>query len=371
MTREELQKKSGILGRSKAIKDLLDVVLQVAPTDVTVLIQGESGVGKELFAKAIHLASNRADKPLLSINCGAIPESLLESELFGHVKGSFTNAFGDRKGYFEIADGGTLFLDEIAEMPLTTQVKFLRVLETKEFIPIGAEKVKKTDVRIIAAANKDLAEEVREKRFRNDLYFRLKAVMLYIPPLRERRDDIILIAETFLRDFIKRNKAKEIIIDHSGFNALVTYDWPGNVRELKNVVETAATLNKTGILTAEDFIPHFQKPTALPKSSHNLPVRIGGGENEQNIELIYRALIEIKKDLNELKTMVRDINGKPNNSSAFVIEENEILPLKELERRAIINALEQTQWNKRKAAKLLGINERTFYRKLNEFGIRN
>ncbi len=365
MTREELQKKSGIIGRSKAIRDLLDVVLQVAPTDVTVLIQGESGTGKELFARAIHLASKRAEKQLVSVNCGAIPEGLLESELFGHVKGSFTNAFSDRKGYFEIADGGTLFLDEIAEMPLTTQVKFLRVLETKEFMPLGAEKVKKVDVRIIAAANKDLAEEVKNKRFRNDLYFRLKAVMLYIPPLRERRDDIILLAETFLRDFVRRNNAEEIIIDHSGFNALVTYSWPGNVRELKNVVETAATLSKSGILTAEDFLPHFSRPNALPEGSQNLPVHLKRASEEFNSELIYRALIEIKKDLNELKQLARETK---------VVERehdfgDEIIPLKELERRAIENALKQTHWNKRKAAKLLGINERTFYRKLNEYGI--
>ena len=363
MTREELQKRSGIIGRSKAIRDLLDVVLQVAPTDVTVLIQGESGTGKELFAKAIHIASKRADKPLISVNCGAIPEGLLESELFGHVKGAFTNAFGDRKGYFEIANGGTLFLDEIAEMPLTTQVKFLRVLETKEFMPLGAEKVKKANVRIIAAANKNLEEEVKAKRFRNDLYFRLKAVMLYIPPLRERRDDIILLAETFLRDFVKRNNAKEIIIDHSGFNALVSYNWPGNVRELKNVVETAATLSKTGILTAEDFVPHFSKPAALPEGSQNLPVHMKISADELDRELIYRALIEIKKDLNELKEIARNAN----NGGSF--DADEIIPLKELERRAIENALKQTQWNKRKAAKLLGINERTFYRKLHEYGI--
>ncbi len=365
MTREELQKKSGIIGRSKAIKDLLDVILQVAPTDVTVLIQGESGTGKELFAKAIHAASARADKPLISVNCGAIPESLLESELFGHVKGSFTNAINDRKGYFEIADGGTLFLDEIAEMPLTTQVKFLRVLETKEFMPIGAEKVKKVDVRIIAAANKDLAEEVKNRRFRNDLYFRLKAVMLYIPPLRERREDIILLAETFLRDFSRRNRTKEIIIDHSGFNALVSYDWPGNVRELKNVVETAATLSKTGILTAEDFLPHFTRQSSEREISPNLPVQMKRSSENLDRELIYRALIEIKKDLNELKELARK---NATETASEIITETEIVPLRELERRAIENALKQTQWNKRKAAKLLGINERTFYRKLKEFG---
>lgn len=366
MTREELQKASGIIGRSKAIKDLLDVVLQVAPTDVTVLIQGESGVGKELFAKAIHLASKRADKQLISVNCGAIPEGLLESELFGHVKGSFTNAYSDRKGYFEIADGGTLFLDEIAEMPITTQVKFLRVLETKEFMPIGAEKVKRVDVRIIAAANKDLAKEVKAKRFRSDLYFRLKAVMLYIPPLRERREDIILLAETFLRDFSRRNNSKEIIIDHSGFNALVSYDWPGNVRELKNVVETAATLSKTGILTAEDFEPHFTRQSATVEPPQNLPVHLKRQSEDADRELIYRALIEIKKDLNELKILAKNSTQNVHETIGSNVE---ILPLKELERRAIKNALQQTQWNKRKAAKLLGINERTFYRKLKEYGI--
>ena len=205
MTREEFKNRFGIIGSSKALDDLSDIVLQVAGSDISVLIFGESGVGKEVFARAIHGASNRAKRKLVSVNCGAIPEGILESELFGHKRGAFTGAVDDRKGYFEIADGGTLFLDEIAEMPLTTQVKLLRVLETKEFMRIGSETVTKVDVRIIAATNKDLQTEVDSKRFRNDLYFRLKAVSLNIPQLRKRREDINILADHFLEEYAIKN----------------------------------------------------------------------------------------------------------------------------------------------------------------------
>ncbi len=370
MSKKELQIRAGIIGKSKAINDLLDVVMQVAPSDVTVLLQGESGVGKEVFARAIHMASKRADKKMVSVNCGAIPESLLESELFGHVKGSYTGALNDRKGYFEIADGGTLFLDEIAEMPLMTQVKLLRVLETHEFMRIGSEKVTKVNVRIIAAANKDLQREVEKKNFRSDLFFRLKAVTLYIPPLRERKEDIIPLAEHFLIEYADKNKIRVPTISSDGYNALFDYDWPGNIRELKNVIESAIALSRKSILHAEDFQIHFARQS-YNEPNLNLPVHTGKSAEELDRELIYRALIEIKKDLNELKELAYSARDK--NGSEFAdFSQNgmdEIIPIDELERRAIENALIKTRWNKRKAAKLLGINERTFYRKLKEYDI--
>ncbi len=370
MSKKELQIRAGIVGKSKAINDLLDVVLQVAPSDVTVLLQGESGVGKEVFARAIHLASKRAEKKMVSVNCGAIPESLLESELFGHVKGSYTGAVNDRKGYFEIADGGTLFLDEIAEMPLMTQVKLLRVLETHEFMRIGSEKVTKVDVRIIAAANKDLQREVEKKNFRSDLFFRLKAVTLYIPPLRERKEDIIPLAEHFMMEFAEKNKTRVPTISTDGYNALFDYDWPGNIRELKNVIESAIALSRNGTLHAEDFQMHFSRP-AVEIPNLNLPVHTGKSAEELDRELIYRALIEIKKDLNELKELAYRAREKSDTGASGFSENgvDEIIPIDELERRAIENALIKTRWNKRKAAKLLGINERTFYRKLKDYDI--
>ena len=248
MTVEEFKNKYGIIGKSKEIRDLADISLQIAQSDISVLIYGESGVGKEIFASALHGESKRADKPLVSLNCGAIPEGILESELFGHEKGAFTGAVGKRKGYFEIADGGTLFLDEIAEMPLTTQVKLLRVLETKEFMRLGSETVTKVDVRIIAATNKDLQEEVDTKRFRNDLYFRLKAVTLTVPPLRKRKIDIDDLVDHFVKISSNENNLPLPTITSDALDFLRNYTWPGNVRELKNTIETAVILNKERII---------------------------------------------------------------------------------------------------------------------------
>ncbi len=365
---EEFQKKYGIIGKSKEIRDLIDITMQVAQSDITVLITGESGVGKEVFARAIHGFSKRADKPLVSVNCGAIPETLLESELFGHKKGSFTGATEDRKGYFEIADGGTLFLDEIAEMALTTQVKLLRVLETKEFMPIGSETVTKVDVRIIAATNKDLQKEVDAKKFRNDLYFRLKAVTLFIPPLRRRKEDILEMALFFLRKFSETNQIKLPFFTKGAEELLVSYNWPGNIRELKNVVETAAALCRNGIID-EDLLKPLLVPEAVEEfEPRNLPVHLNRSADALDREMIYRALIEIKKDLIELKNIALN-HTHENNSTSPTIKPEEVLPLQELEKRAILNALKYTGNNKRKAARLLNISERTLYRKLKEYGI--
>lgn len=370
MTIEEFQKKFGITGKSKQIKDLVDITMQIAGSDISVLINGESGTGKEVFARAIHGFSGRSVKRLVGVNCGAIPEGLLESELFGHKKGAFTGAMEDRKGYFEIADGGTLFLDEIAEMPLTTQVKLLRALETKEFMRIGSETVTKVDIRIIAASNKDLQREVEARRFRSDLFFRLKAVTLTIPPLRERREDISELITYFIDSFCGENgiPIPEISID--AYDLLSNYDWPGNIRELKNTLETAVALNKSSVLTADSFLP-LLADLHIDDEVRNLPIYLNKSSEALDREMIYRALIEIKKDLIELKQSFLQKNDKfdTHNGTDENLSVTEIIPLEKVEKEAIIKALKYTKNNKRKAAGLLNISERTLYRKIEEYGI--
>ncbi len=364
MNREEFKKKHGIISHSSEINDLVDVVMQVSTSDITILIYGESGVGKEVFARAIHNSSKRTGKELISVNCGAIPEGILESELFGHKKGAFTGAFEGRKGYFEIADGGTLFLDEIAEMPLTTQVKVLRAIEFKEFMRIGAETVTKVDVRIIAATNKDLQEEVNSRKFREDLFFRLKAVSLNIPPLRKRKGDIELLANHFLESYAATNKTAIPKITDEAMDMLIEYNWPGNVRELKNTIETAVTLNRNGILDEDAFSNQiFKKEDNY--SVRNLPVFLRKTPEDADRELLYRALFEIKKDLIELKDLVllagREtvVNGEEAKKNLFALDV--------IERDTIKAALDKTRGNKRKASKLLNISERTLYRKIKEY----
>ncbi len=366
MTVEQFKKEFGIIGKAKEINDLVDITMQVAPTDISVLIYGESGVGKEIFARAIHGFSNRSGKQLVSVNCGAIPEGILESELFGHKKGSFTGAIESRKGYFEIADGGTLFLDEIAEMPLTTQVKLLRVIENKEFLRIGAETVTKIDVRIIAATNKDLQNEVDAKRFREDLYFRLKAVTLNIPPLRKRKADIAELTHFFIDNYASENKIEKPKITPEAINFLSEFYWPGNIRELKNTIESAIALNRNGVLDSNIF-EVLTKREVSDKSNQNLPVYLKKSPEELDRELLYRALFEIKKDIMELKDLIYKKYEFDYNQDTSTI--NEILPLQQTEKDAIKNALEHSRGNKRNAAKLLHISERTLYRKIKEYGL--
>ncbi len=367
MTVEEFKNKYGIIGKSKEITDLADISMQVAQSDISVLIYGESGVGKDIFASAIHGESKRADKKLVSVNCGAIPEGILESELFGHEKGSFTGAVGKRKGYFEIADGSTLFLDEIAEMPLTTQVKLLRVLETKEFMRIGGETVTKVDVRIIAATNKDLQEEVNAKRFRKDLYFRLKAVTLTIPPLRKRRNDIDDLVFHFLKIASKENNLSLPTITPDALDLLRNYNWPGNVRELKNTLETAVILNKENIIDKNVFTSLLLDENG-DLENRNLPVFLNKSSDEADRELLYRALFELKKDIMELKDIVIHKQREDFEREKARMPQ-EVIPLNNMEYEAIKNALEFTHGNKRKAAKLLNISERTLYRKFKEYNL--
>jgi transcriptional regulator with PAS, ATPase and Fis domain len=364
--REEFKKKHGIISQSGEINDLVDVVMQIASSDITILVYGESGVGKEVFARAIHNSSRRAGKELISVNCGAIPEGILESELFGHKKGAFTGAFEGRKGYFEIADGGTLFLDEIAEMPLTTQVKVLRAIEFKEFMRIGAETVTKVDVRIIAATNKDLQEEVNHRRFREDLFFRLKAVSLNIPPLRKRKGDIELLAKHFLESYAYANKITPPQITPEAMDLLVQYSWPGNVRELKNAIETAVTLNRNGILDVDSFFGLIINKEGS-SSARNLPVFLRKTPEDADREILYRALFEIKKDLIELKDLVVQ-SGREADVKSEEPRRN-LFSLDVIEKETIKAALDKTRGNKRKASKLLNISERTLYRKIKQYDL--
>ncbi len=363
MTISQFKKEFGIIGNSPEINDLVDIVMQVADSSISILIYGESGVGKEVFARAIHGYSSRADKPIVTVNCAAIPEGILESELFGHKKGSFTGASENRKGYFEIADGGTLFLDEIAEMPLSTQVKLLRAIESKEFMKIGDEVVTRVDVRFIGATNKDLQKEVDARHFREDLYFRLKAVSLNIPPLRKRKGDIDELVYHFLSQYSAANNMKLPEITPGAFNLLREAPWPGNVRELKNVVESASALSRTGVID-EDLLSTLLKSVDYDHSGRNLPVYLRKSTEELDRELLYRGLYEIKKDLVELKDLMyqKQVNNEEN-------EPNEVKTLREIEKEAVLNALDKARGNKRIAASMLDISERTLYRKLKEYDI--
>ena len=379
MERKEFQRQIGIIGESVEIKEIIDVVLQVAPTDITVLISGESGTGKELIAKAIHAASPRAAKALVTVNCGAIPEGIMESELFGHEKGAFTGATELRKGYFEIADGGTIFLDEIGEMPLATQVKFLRVLENGEFMRVGASTPRRADVRVIAATNKDLEREVRSGDFREDLFYRLRSVNVRVPALRDRREDIPLFFDAFVRDFCERNGLTFAGISGEAMQFLVNHDWPGNIRELRNVVESMLVIERGKRLELEDVRKHLGG-NRENHEERNLPVFLNRTAEQAERELLYRALLEMRKDILEVKNLIARqlIQQAPVTASseysvegveASVQETEESMALDEVERKMILNALDRFHGNRRLAAKALRISERTLYRKIKEYGL--
>jgi len=366
----------GIIGDSVAIREILDVVRQVGPTDITVLISGESGVGKDVVARAVHAASTRARKPLITVNSGAIPEGIIESELFGHERGSFTGASEQRKGYFELADGGTIFLDEIGELPLPAQVKFLRVLENGEYLRVGSSVPRKVDVRVIAATNKDLEAEVRHGRFRQDLYYRLRSVNIVIPPLRSRPEDIPALVTRFAAEIAAKNGIRFEGITDVAMEALKEYSWPGNVRELRNVVESMIVLER-GKKIKEDDVRRYVSTAQVMPEERNLPVHVAGRSVEQaERELILRALLDIKTNLLELKDVfglqaeAMESDRRTQGGMAVGQPSGEAnLSLDHMERRMIAEALERHKGNRRMAARVLNISERTLYRKIKEYGL--
>ncbi|MBM4167776.1 MAG: sigma-54-dependent Fis family transcriptional regulator [Ignavibacteria bacterium] len=371
MEKKQFQITHSIIGNSPEIEEIIDVIQQAAPTDITVLITGESGVGKEVIARAIHAASRRAKKSLVSVNCGAIPEGIIESELFGHEKGSFTSALETRKGYFEIADGGTIFLDEVGEMPLQTQVKLLRVLENGEYMRVGSSTVRHADVRVIAATNKNLQHEVKQKRFRPDLFFRLRSVSLWIPPLRDRRSDIPLLLEHFIKEITSKNSIRFEGFTDDATELLMEHAWPGNVRELRNVIESMLVLEGGRKLNADDVRRYLHIQQAEPVERH-LPVVTSKTVEQAERELIYRALLDLKSDILELKESLRQGGGEAKGTNGDRIGDepsNGAMSLEEMERQMIRRAIERHSGNRRMAAKELKISERTLYRKIKEYSL--
>jgi len=391
--RRKLQQRTGIIGESPAIQEVLVKIEQMAPVTSTVLIEGESGTGKELVARAIHDLSPRRAKPFIAVNCAAIPETLLESELFGHEKGAFTGAAERRLGRFELADGGTIFLDEVGEMPAATQVKLLRVLEDRTFFRVGGTQAIKVDVRVIAATNKSLKEEVALGRFRDDLFYRLNVLHIYLPPLRERRTDIPLLVRRFIAEFAKQHDRAFRGITPEALQILVNAEWPGNIRQLGNLIESMVVLAPEGEIRASDI------PKDIREHGSILPMRLvgpgrdmggvgGGGAGAQELEFIFRSLVELKLQVEELRRRLEErpprvevIEVGPG-SGVSAVTPGEAEPAREVdvvyrpgmtmadvERAAIEAALRETQGNRRKAAEVLGIGERTLYRKLKAYAL--
>jgi len=407
---QTIKQRFGIIGNNASLSRAIETAYQVAPTDLSVLITGESGVGKEVFPKIIHQFSSRKHGQYIAVNCGAIPEGTIDSELFGHEKGSFTGATESRKGYFEVANGGTIFLDEVAEMPLATQARLLRVLENGEFLKVGSSKVQKTDVRVIAATNVKLLEAIGEGKFREDLFYRLSTVPIAIPALRDRDEDILLLFRKFARDFAEKYRMPAVALSESAKHVLTSYRWPGNIRQLKNVTEQISIIEGQRDISAE-ALQHY-----LPDYHANLPA-IYNAVDEKTFaterEILYKILFDMKSDMNDLKKLVYDLmEGKPADSIKVrddheqiinklyddqepvfnqppvarpgvvdynIAERNDIqdteefveesLSLEEKEKELIIKALEKYN-NKRKAAAAeLGISERTLYRKIKEYNI--
>ncbi|MDR1918441.1 MAG: sigma-54 dependent transcriptional regulator [Tannerellaceae bacterium] len=382
---QQIKQRYGIIGNSPALNRAIDVALQVAPTDLSVLITGESGVGKETFPQMIHQHSPRKHGKYIAVNCGAIPEGTIDSELFGHEKGSFTGALTDRKGYFEETDGGTIFLDEVGELPIPTQARLLRVLETGEFIKVGAAKVLKTNVRIVAATNVNLTQAVTEGKFREDLYYRLNMVPIQMPSLRERADDIILLFRKFAGDCADKYRMPAIHLDEEAKQLLMAYRWPGNVRELKNLTERISIIEESREITADilrQYLPNLQV--------EKYPVLVRR-ESEQKIfnserEILYQVLFDMRNDVNELKKLVHEIMGgnvhipveeepythtHPIHSSIQEVEpvEEETLSLEEVEKEMIRKALEKHNGKRKNASIDLKISERTLYRKIKEYNL--
>jgi DNA-binding NtrC family response regulator len=427
---QSIKARFGIVGSSKLLDAALETAARVAPTDLTVSITGESGVGKEVFSKIIHSLSTRKHNEFIAVNCGAIPEGTINAELFGHEKGSFTGATGDRKGYFETVNGGTIFLDEIAELPHDTQALLLRVLESGEFIRVGASKVQKTDVRVIAATNVDLQERVQKGKFREDLYYRLHTVPIKVPSLQERREDITLLFRKFAHDFAEKYRMQPIKLDERAELVLENYRWPGNIRELKNVAEQLSVLSEERLITAESL--QNTMPQLFSRHLPVLPDRPGaGGKYNSEFperEILYKVLFDMKKDLNDLKSMfyelvksnnlrMPEVSGvrqlTPNYSATFQGTSNDFetdeyperqdfyhnfanserakpiildqgkkqdgfetgevedtpLAMEDIEKDAIKRALTKYKGRRKEAAEELKISERTLYRKIKEYDL--
>jgi transcriptional regulator with PAS, ATPase and Fis domain len=409
MTTQDIKQKFGIIGNNVLLERAVDIARQVAPTDLNVVINGESGTGKEVFPQIIHQNSARKHGPYIAVNCGAIPEGTIDSELFGHEKGSFTGATESRKGYFEVANGGTIFLDEVGELPLATQARLLRVLESGEFIKVGSSKVLKTDVRVVAATNINFYQALEKEKFRADLYYRLNTVPIYLPPLRERKEDIHLLFRKFTNDFAAKYRMPVVRLAGDAEQVLVNYYWPGNIRQLKNIAEQVSVIEKSREVNAETllkYLPQYNShnvPAVLRNDTHNN----SGFENDR--EIIFKVLRDTRAEINDLKKIVFDLvsggtTGKINplanesvqilnrnydqgnesgangltihspvthsgGQSPQVIEVEETLSLQDKEIDMIKKALRKHKGKRKNAAKELGISERTLYRKINEYAI--
>jgi transcriptional regulator with PAS, ATPase and Fis domain len=417
---QDIKQRFGIIGNAPGLNRAIEIAVQVAPTDLSVLITGESGVGKEVFPQIIHQFSVRKHGRYIAVNCGAIPEGTIDSELFGHVKGSFTGALSDRKGYFEVADGGTIFLDEVGELPLATQVRLLRVLEAGEFMKVGSSEVLKTNVRVVAATNMNIPKSISDGKFREDLFYRLNTVPVIVPPLRERRDDIILLFRKFAHDFAERYRMPVLRLDDDAKEVLVSFPWPGNVRQLKNITEQISIIEQDRKINGarlRGYLPHFHE-NALPAIYNKSGEKTFSSERE----ILYQVLFDMKRDMTDLKKLVHDLmehNGqntsqvqhenariirklhgenefgteaaqqqnfpvhpygnvpaspKVNIHNDDIIEDTEefveeSLSLEEKEKELIQKALNKYNGKRKNAAKELGISERTLYRKIKEYNI--
>ena len=397
MNLDRLQKQSGIIGTSKKIKQVLEMVNQVSDVDISVLVTGESGTGKEVIAKAIHKNSKRSNTSFVIVNCGAIPEGIIESELFGHKKGSFTGANEDRKGYFEEANLGTIFLDEIGETPLETQVKLLRVLENGEFMRVGEAKTRKTDVRIIAATNKNLKSLVQKKEFREDLFYRLNTVNIQLPSLRNRLEDIGPFIERFSLEFTRSNDLRFRGFMPDAIRTMKQYDWPGNIRELKHFVEKILVLERGERITSEMVLNSMDGIVSNTKNKEDLPVIVGNDSSKAEVDLMLRQLFLLKQDTEIIQKLLMSgtisaTHSENNINSINPLEKNLQFPqksmeiveegfrfirdeaigdisIKDLEKELITRTLSFFNNNRRKTAKSLGLSERTLYRKIEEYGL--
>lgn len=406
MNNQELKQKFGIIGNNPLLDRAVDIARQVAPTDLNVVINGESGTGKEVFPQIIHQNSARKHGPYIAVNCGAIPEGTIDSELFGHEKGAFTGATEARKGYFEVANGGTIFLDEVGELPLATQARLLRVLESGEFIKVGSSKVMKTDVRVVAATNINFFQALEKEKFRADLYYRLNTVPIYLPPLRERKEDIHLLFRKFASDFAAKYRMPVLRLTEDAEKTLVNYYWPGNIRQLKNITEQISIIEKNREVTADILAKYLPEhgasnlPAVMKTDSH-----YNSASFDNDRELIFKVLRDYRTEINDLKKVVYDLltvgqakNGNtgeglqgfnrlydpenlgsqaltirqpalPGNPTPQVIEVEETLSLQDQEIDMIKKALRKHKGKRKNAARELGISERTLYRKINEYAI--